>query len=367
MGAGPATLSLCMEGQPANHSRSVVPADFSKDGMAVMSLHDQQALFQDIDGIDDGDSLNSRLGTTKKISAEKAWWPNDYALEADSKHNSGAILAPTGQSTRVGLTISIGALLEGNAGDAEPKLRPLNQSGALAPGETPSHPQAPSVPGTTRSSESRAIIMSVGPAVPSIQLTKMRRETSPSAAVKQDQRGGAGIVQALSGSLVDLDSRTLGILPPGVEERSWIQFAVRNMFSSLSAEGMSVLLGAFRELQLPPCRAIVKQGSPINTGPGLCVLFDGVVDVLHSPSGSTEPQKVCTYDRRGQCFGEIQLFFDTPSGGGPRRQHWATISTRTKVTLWAVNRADIRGRLFGATSSTRPEGLPASPMANARI
>ena len=36
---------------------------------------------------------------------------------------------------------------------------------------------------------------------------------------------------------------------------------------------------------------------------------DGVIDVLHCPAGGTS-EKVCTYDRCGQCFGELELFYE---------------------------------------------------------
>jgi len=141
--------------------------------------------------------------------------------------------------------------------------------------------------------------------------------------------------------------------PPGLEERRWIEAAVRRMFRALSPIALEAITEAFREWRLPPCHTIVKQGSPISSGPGLCILFEGVVDVLHWPSGSPENEKVCTYDRPGQCFGELELFYDAPRAMGTRRKvHWATIATRTTAVIWAIERVVLRGSVPGAASAT---------------
>merc|ERR1712066_160228 len=122
-----------------------------------------------------------------------------------------------------------------------------------------------------------------------------------------------------------------------------IESAVRRMFQSLDQSTLVTVTEAFREWTLPPNAAIVKQGASITTGPGLCVLLVGVVDVLHCPKGSNESEKVCTYDRCGQCFGELELFFDAPRGGSAKRKlHWATIATRTAAILWIVSRNKLR-------------------------
>lgn len=44
----------------------------------------------------------------------------------------------------------------------------------------------------------------------------------------------------------------------------------------------------------------------------LLVTEDGVIDVLHCPTGAATSEKVCTYDRCGQCFGELELFYGKP-------------------------------------------------------
>lgn len=134
----------------------------------------------------------------------------------------------------------------------------------------------------------------------------------------------------------------LGSRRPGTEERRWIEAAVRRMFSLLAPSALESLIESFREWKLPKGVVIVKQSTPISTGPGLCVLLEGVVDVMHCPKGAKESDKVCTYDRCGQCFGELELFCDgssqmTPRTSG-RKLHWATVGTRTPVTLWIVDR-----------------------------
>merc|ERR1712107_810729 len=69
------------------------------------------------------------------------------------------------------------------------------------------------------------------------------------------------------------DRKTMGIRPPGHEERRWIEAAVRRMFRALSPLALETVAKAFREWKLPPETIIVKQGSSIDSGPGLCILF----------------------------------------------------------------------------------------------
>lgn len=164
------------------------------------------------------------------------------------------------------------------------------------------------------------------------------------------------VMPTLSSTLEPADLSQIGVAPPGREERRWIEAAVRRMFRSLGPAALESITEAFREWKLQPCTSIVKQDSPINTGPGLSVLVDGVVDVLNRPMGGKANEKVCTYDRCGQCFGELELLYDTPRGGGNgRRKHWATIATRTPVTLWTIHRDTLRGLVPGA--NTRPPAL----------
>lgn len=145
----------------------------------------------------------------------------------------------------------------------------------------------------------------------------------------------------------------LGNDAPGLEERRWIDAALRRMFKSLGPIALEFLVEAFREWRLPRAAVIVKQATPISTGPGLCVLFDGVVDVLHLPKGGTDSEKVCTYDRCGQCFGELELFYD--NGNSSRKLHWATISTRTPVVLWTVDRRALQGMMQQFDDLARPD------------
>lgn len=165
-------------------------------------------------------------------------------------------------------------------------------------------------------------------------------------------------VGALSNQMVPAESHALGTCPPGRDERRWIEAAMRRMFRSLGPPALESLTEAFREWKLPAAAVVVRQAAPISTGPGLCVLFAGVVDVLHRPKGSTEAEKVCTYDRCGQCFGELELFYEPPRGvGGGRKEHWATIATRTPVTLWTVGREVLRGQLSRASANCAESGV----------
>lgn len=131
----------------------------------------------------------------------------------------------------------------------------------------------------------------------------------------------------------------LGSRRPDAEERRWIEAAVRRIFLLLTPATFEALMDAFREWRLPPGTKLVEQGTPVTKGPGLCVLLDGVVDVLHCPTGASSSEKVCTYDRCGQCFGELELFYDQGAqrrAGNGRKLHWATIATRTPTILWTV-------------------------------
>jgi len=167
----------------------------------------------------------------------------------------------------------------------------------------------------------------------------------------------------LFGFLKLADRKTMGIRPPGHEERRWIEAAVRRMFRALSPLALETVAKAFREWKLPPETIIVKQGSSIDSGPGLCILFEGVVDALYWQKGGSENEKVCTYDRPGQCFCELELFYDTPKAPGSRRKtHWATLATRSAVTLWAVERKTLRGNVPGAKSQSCSQALPAQLM-----
>merc|ERR1712113_496304 len=152
------------------------------------------------------------------------------------------------------------------------------------------------------------------------------------------------MIPPLQGQICLATCQEIGTAPPGRDHRRWIEAAIRRMFRCLRTIEIDILIEAFREWRLPPCAAIYEQGSPINTGPGLCVLYVGVVDVLHRASGCSENEKVCTYDRCGQCFGELELFFDTPKAlGGGRKSHWATVATRTPATLWTIPKTALRG------------------------
>jgi len=147
--------------------------------------------------------------------------------------------------------------------------------------------------------------------------------------------------------------KTVGTYPPSFDERRWIEKAIRRMFFSLNAINLDTITQAFREWQLPPHTIILKQGSPIEQGPGLCVLYEGVVDVMHKQKGGSEDEKMCTYDRPGQCFCELELIYDTPKATGTQRKtHWATICARSAVILWAVDRTVLRRHLPGAVSSS---------------
>lgn len=187
----------------------------------------------------------------------------------------------------------------------------------------------------------RANVQPGGPSIP--------RRPLPSPA-PQTERPPVNML-SLRDAMDAADESSMGKEPPPREERRWIEAALRRMFRALGPTALGNIAEAFCEWHLPPKMTIVTQGSPIASGPGLCVLFEGVVDVLHRPKGAHESEKVCTYDRRGQCFGELELVYDAPRTCGPRRKaHWATIATRTPVTVWVVSRDVLRKTLPNASN-----------------
>mmetsp|Transcript_40996 Transcript_40996/g.74083 ORF Transcript_40996/g.74083 Transcript_40996/m.74083 type:complete len:251 (-) Transcript_40996:74-826(-) len=140
-------------------------------------------------------------------------------------------------------------------------------------------------------------------------------------------------------ALTDADESSIGSEPPSRLECRLIEMAVQRMFS-LDGDNLLEVVCRFREWRLPANTCIVRQGAAISTGPGLSVLSEGIVDVFRT-AAEAEPERLCTYDRSGQCFGELQLLYDA-SVGTMRRTHWATIATRTAVTLWVISRSEFQ-------------------------
>jgi len=161
------------------------------------------------------------------------------------------------------------------------------------------------------------------------------------------------VAPTLRGPMKPADRALIGTQCPGREQRPWIEAVVQRMFRSVGTAQLRNITDSFREWRLPACVTIVQQSAPVATGPGLCVLFTGVVDVLHCPRGSSDNEKVCTYDRCGQCFGELELMYDSPSGVRARKSHWATIATRTPTTVWTIEREKFREHL-GASRPVTP-------------
>jgi len=169
----------------------------------------------------------------------------------------------------------------------------------------------------------------------------------------------------LPSSLSPAASFSMGERNPEGHERHLIESALYKIFSTLEPESLEAIVTSFREWKLPANVAIVQQNSPITTGPGLTVLVDGVVDVLYCPKGTQQFQKVCTYDRCGQLFGELELIYDAPRPAGTaRKSHWATVATRVACTMWAIDRSKLITTMRGLRwvgkqkQSTVPAPLP---------
>lgn len=160
------------------------------------------------------------------------------------------------------------------------------------------------------------------------------------------------------------DPALLGSEPPGVEDRRWIDATVRRMFRSLGPETLLQIANSFREWRLPASVAIQQQSAPISTGPGVCVLTSGVVDVFHHPlKAGEEAQKVCTYDRCGQSFGDLELIYE-PMSSTPRKSHWASVVTRTPVVLWVVDRQLLQAAVNHQRCPASSTRLPVAPGKN---
>lgn len=289
---------------------------------------------------------NSTLGTLTKVyvdfgknlSPVAAIEANPFArVDWDGMLGRGGISGKeTGEPSLLEASMFPTATGTEAPGDAE-KAREENNS--KSPRRPPASQQASHVP----SSAGRIVAGGFAKQPQTPDSPVMARRPVPSSPPQRDQ-GGQNFNPA--------DANNMGATPPGREERRWIEAAVRRMFRSLCPDALESIIEAFREWKLPACVAIVKQQSPITTGRGLYVLFEGVVDVLHRPKGGSDDEKVCTYDRCGQCFGELELFYDVPrAAGAGRKLHWATIATRTPVTLWTIDRDVLRGTLPGAQST----------------
>jgi len=173
------------------------------------------------------------------------------------------------------------------------------------------------------------------------------------------------VMASAPSGLVLADPSGMGDRRPEGHERHLIESALYKIFSTLEPQSLETIVQSFREWKLPSNVAIVLQNSPITTGPGLSVLVEGVVDVLHCPKGTQQFQKVCTYDRCGQLFGELELIYDAPRPSGTvRKSHWATVATRVSCTLWSVDREKLITTMRGlrwADARKAPTALQTDP------
>lgn len=321
---------------------------------------------------EDDKTSNSTLGTTTKVYVD---FSTDLTNASDRKDNVTMLLEWDELMKRGG----IGNEDTGEPSISSPKMStifpadPEKQSETSAVRSNPSAPSQTSKPSQSSkpSQVSGAAALKRTNAEPPV--APRRPMPSPAPNGKQENtlkelKDRAAMSPNASGPAALLgvaDLGTLGTTPPGREERRWIEAAVRRMFRSLGPAALDAITESFREWKLPASVAIVKQQSRISMGPGLCVLFEGVVDVLHRPTGAVDNEKVFTYDRCGQCFGELELFYDVPrASGAARKLHWATIATRTPVTLWTIQRDVLRGSVPGAmttnieASSPKPKSAP---------
>lgn len=104
----------------------------------------------------------------------------------------------------------------------------------------------------------------------------------------------------------------------------------------IKAERLAPASQLFECWTIPPGVAIVEQGMPVSSGPAFSILSEGTVDVFVRPAGGAHSEHMLTYDKPGQCFGNVELLHPALASSAQRRRHWATMATRTPVVLWAV-------------------------------
>eukprot|EP00971_Amphidinium_carterae_P278353 5525451-Amphidinium_carterae.1 len=120
------------------------------------------------------------------------------------------------------------------------------------------------------------------------------------------------------------------------------------MFERINDCPQGRITACFKKWTVSAGTCFVSQGTSLAKGPCIFMLVDGVVDVWHVSRIELEPQLVCTYDRWGQCFGELSELYihDTPSTRTPntmtRKTHWATFAARTAAVLFVADRDVLR-------------------------
>lgn len=136
-----------------------------------------------------------------------------------------------------------------------------------------------------------------------------------------------------------------------LQGRALVERSLRGLFQKTGRAALDAMLDAFYELSLPAGKVIFQQGDSVASGPALCVLGEGVVDVMLQSRATKQPERVCTYDRAGQTFGELESIFrpvDPTRHAAPRVQ-WATFETRTPVKIWVADRRPLLLALSGDT------------------
>lgn len=305
------------------------------------------------DSLNDDRASNSTLGTTTKVYV-------DFGAEqmTPSEKNKGSVA----QLLELDELMKRGGTSHEDTG--EPSIDIASPKQSADPSDSSAVRSSPSAPSSIGDIKAHNRKTSDPPVAPRRPMPSPAPSGKSQEGILKERAPVAVACPTPAAPMGSADLSTLGTIPPGKEERRWIEAAVRRMFRSLGPAALDSITEAFREWKLPASVAIVKQQSPISTGPGLCVLFEGVVDVLHRPTGGSENEKVFTYDRCGQCFGELELFYDVPrANGAGRKLHWATVATRTPVTLWTIQRDILRGSVPGATTTNleaagKPKSAP---------
>lgn len=134
------------------------------------------------------------------------------------------------------------------------------------------------------------------------------------------------------------------------DQREQIKLAASRAltFSSLSPAKLEQVIDAFQgPLIATPGTELVRQGNSVTPGdPGIYVLMEGILDVFKRSQGQTHPgTHVCSYDERGQCFGELSLLHDCPRA--------ATVIVRSRAVLWQLDKDTFDHCVKGAALAQR--------------
>jgi cAMP-dependent protein kinase regulator len=135
----------------------------------------------------------------------------------------------------------------------------------------------------------------------------------------------------------------LETFPKSIEQRERILASISKnfLFSSLDKTQIDLVIDTMREMKFKPGQNLITQG---DTGDFFYVVDDGVAECFVKKGKDDAPIKVKVYNH-GESFGELALMYNCPRA--------ATITAKTNVTAWAMERVPFRRILCETTSQRR--------------